>query len=996
MKLRRLELHHVGPHHGPVLEGVGDGLTIVFGDNEAGKSSLLAGLRGLLFGRVVSAEPRLIQRQGAHGVLIFETDGQLWRLERSLDRRRRPLLYDPEGNRQAGEAALRQAVPELNVVEDLVYQSVFTFQLEELSVFTPEHRAVSERLFVVDRLGRQSPAALESELLRRAKALFNPDPRARRPELTQCLLDLETLHQARSQQSDSAAAYRAVRQELEQERTRLAELTQALRRATDHYQHAERLKSLYPLFIEASAAESRLAAAIAASTQAVLSPSGAGTVVDRLDGRVDLESAAQETLRRLRACNLETASWSWSVQKVREGLPRLQRLRAEVEDLRRSLTLFPDPGFLDPGFPDAGGFEPREVVEDPAHMAELEAMAQEDERLSRKLEASEQALQEAVVMRADREEQLRQRGFTEDAERELADRRALAEQRLEQLAADTQRLQAMLQKTRDLAALRRVRDAAGSEKRTQPRLGVSLGFWVAAVLSLGAVAAALFQRAFVAALTVLGALAAVWSIGLRAAQAAATARRKTHDVEAEAAGLRADIEQMSAELATVTVDHTDESGLLAALAAVSTAQRRQEQDFHQFGLDAQLVQAWREACARVEWAAREKQACRLALHRHRVKCARWYREHGGQLAEDDVRPARMLAEFRRQGELRQRLQAVRHEAENVVSTVTGACRHLASFGLWDPAQAPTAAEVADNPARLQAWLDRAQTGLDALRRQEEDALQELEDALADWRRARAEAQGKAGGLDAWQAACRELRGETEGVLTERLQAARRELESLRQDEEVCIKRVGELESRLNGWSRTFSDIDWQIGELSARRDALAKRWAVYKLAEALLKEARARHQATRQPRTLQTAAAILNEASHGRYPQLRTEETEAGGKLVVIDAHGRAWEPAELSRGTRELAALSLRLALIQDYRERGVQLPVVIDDALVNLDGARLAGLLEVIRATAEEQQILYLTCQTAVRVWAETHGIDVIGLSHPDGFTPSPSPAHAKNGQF
>jgi len=66
-----------------------------------------------------------------------------------------------------------------------------------------------------------------------------------------------------------------------------------------------------------------------------------------------------------------------------------------------------------------------------------------------------------------------------------------------------------------------------------------------------------------------------------------------------------------------------------------------------------------------------------------------------------------------------------------------------------------------------------------------------------------------------------------------------------------------------------------------------------------------------------------------------------------------------LSRGTREAVFLSLRLALAAGYARRGINLPLVLDDVLVNFDADRAGAAARVLRDFAKDgHQLLMFTC--------------------------------------
>jgi hypothetical protein len=82
-------------------------------------------------------------------------------------------------------------------------------------------------------------------------------------------------------------------------------------------------------------------------------------------------------------------------------------------------------------------------------------------------------------------------------------------------------------------------------------------------------------------------------------------------------------------------------------------------------------------------------------------------------------------------------------------------------------------------------------------------------------------------------------------------------------------------------------------------------------------------------------------------------------ELRVDDAEGNSLSADVLSRGTREQLFLSLRLALVTLYARRGVRLPLILDDVLVNFDSPRTKAAASVLKDFARAgHQVLLFTC--------------------------------------
>ncbi|MDF7636828.1 AAA family ATPase [Leuconostocaceae bacterium ESL0958] len=97
-------------------------------------------------------------------------------------------------------------------------------------------------------------------------------------------------------------------------------------------------------------------------------------------------------------------------------------------------------------------------------------------------------------------------------------------------------------------------------------------------------------------------------------------------------------------------------------------------------------------------------------------------------------------------------------------------------------------------------------------------------------------------------------------------------------------------------------------------------------------------------------------------------------QVRVLTADGLTFVAAELSTGARDQLYLALRLALVMVLAER-YELPVLIDDALVNFDPGRRAVVLDLLTELAQKEQILFWTFDEQLAQGA------VIDLEEKDG---------------
>jgi len=163
-------------------------------------------------------------------------------------------------------------------------------------------------------------------------------------------------------------------------------------------------------------------------------------------------------------------------------------------------------------------------------------------------------------------------------------------------------------------------------------------------------------------------------------------------------------------------------------------------------------------------------------------------------------------------------------------------------------------------------------------------------------------------------------------------------------------------------------LDAEIEQVRADAAAALVEYRVVLRAQDLIRDTLATFVRDRQPEVLRDASRWFERITDGRYVGVRQSADDgrrgAGRQpLRVDDAAGRELDPTALSRGTRELLYLCLRLALARSTARKGTPLPLVMDDVLVNFSPDRAAAIAEVLVEVAAEQQLLFFTCHPATR---------------------------------
>lgn len=127
------------------------------------------------------------------------------------------------------------------------------------------------------------------------------------------------------------------------------------------------------------------------------------------------------------------------------------------------------------------------------------------------------------------------------------------------------------------------------------------------------------------------------------------------------------------------------------------------------------------------------------------------------------------------------------------------------------------------------------------------------------------------------------------------------------------------------------------------------------LAQKTLEEASSQLQRRFAPRISQLGQQYLRRLTLGRYDRLMLNDnlTLRCGSTDELTLRDPLWR----SEGTTDQLYLALRLAVAQELTPDA---PLILDDAFVRFDNARLQAALELLQEIAEEKQVILFTCQS------------------------------------
>lgn len=191
------------------------------------------------------------------------------------------------------------------------------------------------------------------------------------------------------------------------------------------------------------------------------------------------------------------------------------------------------------------------------------------------------------------------------------------------------------------------------------------------------------------------------------------------------------------------------------------------------------------------------------------------------------------------------------------------------------------------------------------------------------------------------------------------QELEQQIDDLSQAEGRLREAVGGIRMALDSWR-----VDAQAAEAAATAQvALARirenteRWCRARLAAVVLGREIERYREENQGPLLAATSSLFERLTLGAYSGVRAGFDAHDRPALRCVRAGAEIEVAGLSDGTRDQLYLSLRLASLIRRAELAEPMPLVLDDVLIQLDDQRAAAALGVLAEVARKMQVLFFT---------------------------------------
>ena len=1016
MRLRGLHLDGFGHFHGRRFDGLDAPVTVLLGANEAGKTTLLAFLRAVLFGfptyRRDSHYPPLDGGRHGGSVLLLDETGGEHTVERYAGAKGGVVTVTGADGTVRGESGLRAL---LGHVSRGLFEKVFTFGLDELyELDALQGEEVRGRIYSAG-FGVPNLPTAERTLRQRQDALFQP--RGSSQEISRIARELEEVDGGLRRHADDAAEYarltaKAKRlqedaQSLENERTQLAE----------RLSHVERLRQGWDDLVAYGLATGCLAALPTEPSfphEALPRLEAHLEKVQEAEDRLAREEQADATARKAAQRPLEGAAVledelhidqaverRGSVADSIHDLPeRVGELHEKREQLHRSLESM------------GSGWEASRVQSFDTSLPVRDEVTQHLEALTQRQRTLDDARQTTELAEQE-SSNARQAEAQAIQEMEAAPRPALDETEVESRQSAGRRARQAME-TREQEAGRRadLEEQVEALNLSRPSgARASRPWWLVALLAAGA--AAIVVGGLTGEVSPLFAVLAVilFLIGATGAfivssrhQPAAVPVDPGFLAQLRLARLReADAgERLSAaaqELGLPAVDQPDLDRVEQELKVMTEQHSRLRE------LAREVDRASHERSRRdggVETGQKKLVQATDALKDTQAAWRVWLEARGlpPSLSPQGAQALLGLVQTVRTeidvvDALHQRVEAIRQDIREAADLVLPlARRHGAEADVDRPATLPSAIDALRHmlsTAREEATTRRyeakalkdAEAELDGVRRALAQRHQELRDLLTsggtddqeEFRRRAAiateretltaDAQARLNAMKARfgpSADVESLQKEIQSLDPDALGAQAHELNKRLSEHDQGITVLREDRGRALTELEGLSD-EQEASDLRTRREMLleglreaADRWSAFTLARALIQKGRARYERERKPAVVQEAERFFVQITDGRYTGL--DAPLDAETLGVRLASGARKEITQLSRATREQLHLALRFGVVRDFNRQDTCLPLVVDDALVNFDPARARATAQAFTELAETNQVLVFTC--------------------------------------
>ncbi|MET4562917.1 uncharacterized protein YhaN [Lysinibacillus parviboronicapiens] len=223
---------------------------------------------------------------------------------------------------------------------------------------------------------------------------------------------------------------------------------------------------------------------------------------------------------------------------------------------------------------------------------------------------------------------------------------------------------------------------------------------------------------------------------------------------------------------------------------------------------------------------------------------------------------------------------------------------------------------------------------------------------------------------------------TEEQLSEKMHVLEEHRNAIQVEIDRCLEERAALQMQkeylLN--DEKYGQLLQQFEEEKSALQQLIEQWTAKKALATAIHDTLFQLREEKLPHVLSQVNAIFNLLTGGRYDKLSISER---GHFEAQAVSGVRYHVAELSQATKEQAYISLRIALAKTLAT-SAPFPFIMDDPFVHFDRNRTNKMVQLMKEVGYERQILYFTCHEAMlEFWQKEQIVDLGALANERGVT-------------
>ena len=203
-----------------------------------------------------------------------------------------------------------------------------------------------------------------------------------------------------------------------------------------------------------------------------------------------------------------------------------------------------------------------------------------------------------------------------------------------------------------------------------------------------------------------------------------------------------------------------------------------------------------------------------------------------------------------------------------------------------------------------------------------------------------------------------MQGIYEPAIVENEEELEINLKELNEERLDTAQRITGLEERINSrfhHARDLSIIDGELEQVTAQINRYEEILDALDLTKNVFNEAFEELQHSFAPALNKNVSAILKKITRGTYSEVGVADDYS---ITIKDNTQWGRELDFFSNGTLDQVYFALRLGIIGLAYDSEMRLPLILDDSFVQYDDVRLASVLEYLNEYAQEHQVLLFTC--------------------------------------